>query len=61
MVIVASIYKDPYFLWYLANLLELYSTLYGKFILPGDFIIEAENKVKKDFLQEHKEVHAQIY
>ena len=56
--LVASIYKAPsqenkYFLWYLTNLLELYSTRYKKVIVLGDFNIEAENKVMKDFLQEH--------
>ena len=56
--LVASTYKAPsqenkYFLWYLANLLEFYSTRYEKVIVLGDFNIEAENKVMKDFLQEH--------
>ena len=54
----ASIYKAPskenkYFLWYLTDLLEFYSTLYGKVIVLGDFNIEVENKAMKDFLQEH--------
>ena len=56
--LVASIYKAPsqenkYFLWYLTNLFEFYSTRYEKVILLGDFNIEAENKAMKDFLQEH--------
>ena len=55
---VASIYKVPsqenkHFLWYLTNLLEFYSTRYEKVIVLGDFNIEAENKVMKEFLQEH--------
>ena len=37
----------------LTNLLEFYSTRYEKIIVLGDFNIEAENKVMKDFLQEH--------
>ena len=56
--LVASIYKVPpqenkYFLWYLTNLLEFYSTRYEKVIILSDFKIEAGNKVMKDFLQEH--------
>ena len=59
--LVASIYKAPsqenkYFPWYLTHLLEFYSTRYKKVIVLGDFNnfnIEAENKVMKDFLQEH--------
>ena len=55
--LVASIYKAPsqenkYFLWYLTNLLEFYSTRYEKVIVLADFNIEAENKGMKDFLQE---------
>ena len=38
----------------MTNLLEFYSTLYEKVIVLGDFNIEAENKVMKDFLQEHR-------
>ena len=65
---------NEYFLWYLTNLLEFYSTRYEKVIVLGDFNIEAENKVMKDFLQEHRfynmmkqntcfkgEVHVKIY
>ena len=57
-LLVASIYnatsrKNKYFLWYLANLLELYSTRYENVISLGDCNIEAENKVIKDFLYEH--------
>ena len=37
----------------MTNLLEFYSTRYEKVIILGDFNIEAENKVMKDFLQEH--------
>ena len=37
----------------LTNLLEFYSTRYEKVIVLGDFNVEAENKVMKDFLQEH--------
>ena len=56
--LVASIYKAPsqenkYFIWYLTNLLEFYSTPYEKVIALGDFNIEAEDKVMKDSLQEH--------
>ena len=36
----------------MTNLLEFYSTRYEKVIVLGDFNIEAENKVMKDFLQE---------
>ena len=55
--LVASIYKAPsqenkYFLWYLTNLLEFYSTRYEKVIVLADFNIKAENKGMKDFLQE---------
>ena len=54
--LVASIYKAPspenkYFLWYLTNLLEFYSTRYEKVIALGDFNIKTENKAMKDFLQ----------
>ena len=38
----------------MTNLLEFYSTLYEKVVVLGDFNIEAENKVMKDFLQEHR-------
>ena len=60
--LVASIYKAPskknkYFLWCLINLLEFYSTRYEKVIILGNFNIDAENKVKKYFLQEHKFYH----
>ena len=53
--LVASIYnvssqKNKYFLCYLTNLLEFYSTWYEDIIILGDFNIEAENKVMKDFL-----------
>ena len=53
--LVATIYKAPpqenkYFLWYLTDLLEFYSTQYEKVIVLGDFNIEAENKAMKDFL-----------
>ena len=46
--LVALIYKassqeNKYFSWYLANLLEFYSTRYEKVIVLGDFNIEAEN------------------
>ena len=56
--LVESIYKAPsqegkYFLCYLTNLLEFYSSRYEKDIILGDFNIEVENKVIKDFLQEH--------
>ena len=56
--LVASIYNAPsqknkYFLWYLTNLIKFYSTRYEKVIILGDFNIEPENKVKKDFLWEH--------
>ena len=56
--LVTSIYKAPsqenkYFLWYLTDLLEFYSTRHEKVIVLGDFNIEAENKAMKDFLQEH--------
>ena len=55
--LVGSIYKAPsqenkYFLQYLTNMLEFYSTRYDEVIIPGDFNIEAENRVMKDFLQE---------
>ena len=33
-------------------MLEFYSTRYDEVIIPGDFNIEAENRVMKDFLQE---------
>ena len=54
-LLVASIYSAPpqqnkYFLWYLTNLLEFYWTQYEKFIILGDFNIEAEDKVMNDFL-----------
>ena len=45
--------ENKYFLWYLINLLELYSTRYEKVIVLGDFNIEAENKVMEDLLREH--------
>ena len=53
--LVASIYKAPsqknkYFLWYLINLVEFYSTRYEKVIVLGDFNIEAENKLMHDLL-----------
>ena len=55
--LVASIYKAPSqknkYVWYLINLVEFYSTWYLKVIILGDFNIEAENKIMKDFLQEH--------
>ena len=56
--LVALISKAPsqdnkYFLWYLTNQLEFYSTRYEKVIILGDFNKEAENKAKKDFFQEH--------
>ena len=38
---------------YLTNLLEFHSTRYEKVIVLGDFNVEAENKVMKDFLQVH--------
>ena len=37
----------------MTNLLEFYSTRYEKVIMIGNFNILAENKVMKDFLQEH--------
>ena len=56
--LVASIYQVPfqenkYFLSYLTNVLEFYSTRYEKVIALGDFNIEAQNKAMKDFLQDH--------
>ena len=53
--LVSSIYKAPslknkFFHWYFINLLESYSTWYDKVIILGDFDIEAENKLVKDFL-----------
>ena len=56
--LVASIYKaasqeNKYFVWYLTNLLEFYSTRHEKVIVLGDFNIEGKNKVVKDFPQEH--------
>ena len=42
--------KNKYFIWYLTNLLEFYSTRYEEVIILGDFYTEAENKVMKDFL-----------
>ena len=53
--LVASIYNAPsqknkYFLWYLANLLEFFSTWCEKVIILGDLNIKAENKVMKDFI-----------
>ena len=53
--LVASIYNAPsqknkYFLWYCTNLLAFYSARYEKVIIFGDFNIEAENKVIKDYL-----------
>ena len=39
-----------FFHWYFINLLESYSTWYDKVIILGDFDIEAENKLVKDFL-----------
>ena len=47
--IVASIYK-AYFLWYMTNLLEFYSTRYEKVIVLGDFNIETENKAMKFYI-----------
>ena len=51
----ASIYNAPfqknkYFLWYLTNLLEFYSTQYEKVIIFGYFNIDVENKAIKDLL-----------
>ena len=52
--LVASIYKASLQENnYLTNLLEFNSTRYEKVIVLGDFNIEAENKVMKDFLQKH--------
>ena len=56
--LVSSIYstssrKNNFFLWYLTNLLEFYLTLNEKVIILGDFNIEVENKVMRDFLSEH--------
>ena len=56
--IVASIYKassqenkeNKYFLWYMTNLLEFYSTRYEKVIVLGDFNIETENKAMKFYI-----------
>ena len=53
--LVASIYKasseeNKYLLWFLINLLELYSIRYEIVIILVDFNIEVENKVMKDFL-----------
>ena len=50
--LVASTYKAPsqeskYFLWYLTNLLEFYSTRYEKVLVLGDFNIETESKANK--------------
>ena len=45
--------ENKYFLWYLINLSEYYSTRYEQVVILGDFNIEAENEVMKDFLQEH--------
>ena len=56
--LVVSIYKAPsqenkYFLQYLTNLLQFYSTRHEKGIVLGDCDIEGENKAMKDFLQEY--------
>ena len=56
-LLVASIYNAPsqknkYFIWYLTNLLEFYSTRHEKVIILGDFNKNTENKVMKDFLRE---------
>ena len=42
-----SIPEKKYFLWYL---LTFYSTRYEKVIILGDFDIDTENKVTKNFL-----------
>ena len=57
-LLVASIYiapsqKNKYFISYLTNLLEFYSTRHEKVIILGNFNKETENNVMKDFLQEH--------
>ena len=57
-LIIASIYKAPsqdnkYFLLYLTNLLEHYSTRYEKIIILGDFNLGMGNIVMKDFPQEY--------
>ena len=53
---LTSIYKAPsqknkYFPWYLISILDFYSTRYEKFVILGDFNIEVEHKVKKDFFR----------
>ena len=48
-----SIPGKQIFSLYLTNLLEFHSIRYEKVIVLGDFNVEAENKVMKDFLQVH--------
>ena len=45
--------KNKYFVWYLTNLVEFYSTLHEKVIIFGDFNKDTENKIMNNFLQEH--------
>ena len=57
-IVSASIYNAPsqknkHFIWYLTNLVEFYSTWHEKVIIFGDFNKDTENKIMKDFLQEH--------
>ena len=57
-IVSTSIYNSPsqkskYFIWYLTNLVEFYSTRHEKVIIFGDFNKGTENKIMKDFLQEH--------
>ena len=57
-IVSASIYNSPsqkskHFIWYLTNLVEFYSTRHEKVIIFGDFNKGTENKIMKDFLQEH--------
>ena len=45
--------KQTFSLVFDKSILEYYSTRYEKVIILDDFNMEAENKVNKDFLQDH--------
>ena len=57
-IVSASIYNAPsqknkYFIWNFTNLVEFYSIRHEKVIIFGDINKGTENKIMKDFLQEH--------
>ena len=50
LIYTAPSQKNKYFSWHLTNLLEFNYNWYEDVIILGNFHIEAENKVMKDFL-----------